>query len=785
MKEIVTEKKSFKVRFISLFLAFMMLSMCIPVESFQNIKVMAANDDPIVLTNAKVEFRDGRFKSVDSAVSGESFYLMITIAANNVNFNNSGTYRVDIDDSNLLLTNFKGNGLVDGAKYSGFTLHVNSDGSRYITFDIQNGETKMIRLQAKFANGKTADGESCEITVSNSKGQSKSNSISAKSSVNWNSSKSQNMSSVDGDAIRNSGVSVNYTLSAAPASKAQTGAWWLTGLQFNDTVNLPDGMLFTDKAAENIKNSVASAIQNAGFSPDGDISVIINGGKADISFKINSSNTNAEMSRVSLNMPLNLNSETVSIADSFKGGNINNSLTVNGKPYGHNDYDYKIGENTVSLNVTVPTPPTPANFNLSKYVKDGKQYYMNDDEVEFVISATNNGGTAGDIVLTDVIPDGLQFVSMTSTDGTVNDKIVTFKNVAPNKTVTATVKCKVTADGENQLINTVNDGNGKSASASVNVRTKKTDIQISKSGYVDNGGQNYYTGIANQKAHYTITVSNNGTIDATDVKISDTIPDAITNPEIVETVDGVSISGNTLSGTVNIPAGDSVTINIEGTISADASGNIENTASANDKTSDKVTFTPKAPEPNLSINKSSSIANFIKSETPDVIYTITVKNDGNATAENVTVSDDIPADITVSEIKVGDTDVTSSLAKDNKFSTVISSILAGETVTVTIKGTISGTAKNNIENTAKYTYGNKTVSSNKVTIYAGDDPNKFKVTKRAINADDTDKEYVSYYDNEIEYEVTFTNNSNDTLTELYMYDIYRGYYDTSKNDIVI
>ncbi|HAS79202.1 MAG TPA: hypothetical protein DCS38_05935, partial [Ruminococcus sp.] len=332
---------------------------------------------------------------------------------------------------------------------------------------------------------------------------------------------------------------------------------------------------------------------------------------------------------------------------------------------------------------------------------------------------------------------------------------------------------------------TVNDGNGKSASASVNVRTKKTDIQISKSGYVDNGGQNYYTGIANQKAHYTITVSNNGTIDATDVKISDTIPDAITNPEIVETVDGVSISGNTLSGTVNIPAGDSVTINIEGTISADASGNIENTASANDKTSDKVTFTPKAPEPNLSINKSSSIANFIKSETPDVIYTITVKNDGNATAENVTVSDDIPADITVSEIKVGDTDVTSSLAKDNKFSTVISSILAGETVTVTIKGTISGTAKNNIENTAKYTYGNKTVSSNKVTIYAGDDPNKFKVTKRAINADDTDKEYVSYYDNEIEYEVTFTNNSNDTLTELYMYDIYRGYYDTSKNDIVI
>ena len=342
MKEIVTEKKSFKVRFISLFLAFMMLSMCIPVESFQNIKVMAANDDPIVLTNAKVEFRNSSYSAIDSAVSGESFYLMITIAANHVNVNDDSTYRVDIPDSNLLLTNFKGNGLVDGAEYSGFTLHVNSDGSRYITFDIKNGETKMMKLQAKFANGKTADGESCEITVSNSKGQSKSNSISAKSSVNWNSSKSQNMSSVDGDAIRNSGVSVNYTLSAAPASQAHTGAWWLTGLKFNDTVNLPDGMSFTANAADNIKNSVASAIQNAGFSPDGDISVSVNGGKADISFKINSRNTNAEMSRVSLNMPLNLNSETVSMDNSFKGGNINNSLTVNGKPYGRNDYDYKI-----------------------------------------------------------------------------------------------------------------------------------------------------------------------------------------------------------------------------------------------------------------------------------------------------------------------------------------------------------------------------------------------------------------------------------------------------------
>lgn len=178
-------KRTLRQRALSVLLAVLML-MSIP---FSTMEASAWPNGgwfgPNVLTNASVTFKDSRFQNISEVDSGSLFYLMITIAGNNVHQRPGAenTYRVEITDNNLLLPNFAGNGFVDGAVYNGFTLH-NQGGKRYIEFSVRNGDTKAIRLQAKFANGTTPDDTKNTVKlVQVSSGKSLSNTITANSSI--------------------------------------------------------------------------------------------------------------------------------------------------------------------------------------------------------------------------------------------------------------------------------------------------------------------------------------------------------------------------------------------------------------------------------------------------------------------------------------------------------------------------------------------------------------------------------------------------------------------------
>ena len=189
-----TEKtRHLRTRVISVLLAVLMIVTCLPSMLFP---VSADNNGrsggPLVLTNASVEFRDSKYNPIDEVNTGDVFYLMSTISGNNVNEGEVDSYRIEITDKNLLLPNFAGNGFRDGAVYNGYTLHVNSDGSRYIAFDIDNGQTKQVRLQAKFQNGKTPGGTISTVKiVQDSTGKNASSTITAKAERQWSASKSE------------------------------------------------------------------------------------------------------------------------------------------------------------------------------------------------------------------------------------------------------------------------------------------------------------------------------------------------------------------------------------------------------------------------------------------------------------------------------------------------------------------------------------------------------------------------------------------------------------------
>ena len=263
-----TEKtRHLRTRVISVLLAVLMIVTCIPSAFFASAAENAKASGPLVLTNSSIEFRDSKYnpipdpeKGKEGVESGDLFYLMATISGNNVNEGEEDTYRIEITDQNLLLPNFAGNGFRDGAVYNGYVLHVNPDGSRYITFSIDNGQTKQIRLQAKFRNGKTPNGTVAEVRISQEgSGKSVSNTITAIAAMNWNASKSEDRTSLKASDIAG-GTSVNYTLSASSNNASQKkGAEWVKSLTFQDTISL-ENMTFQGDAEDAIRNAVKSAI---------------------------------------------------------------------------------------------------------------------------------------------------------------------------------------------------------------------------------------------------------------------------------------------------------------------------------------------------------------------------------------------------------------------------------------------------------------------------------------------------------------------------------------------
>jgi uncharacterized repeat protein (TIGR01451 family) len=144
---------------------------------------------------------------------------------------------------------------------------------------------------------------------------------------------------------------------------------------------------------------------------------------------------------------------------------------------------------------------------------------------------------------------------------------------------------------------------------------------------------------------YTITVTNNGPMAAQNVSITESVP--IELPV-------VSVSGCTgplsdcVIGDIAVDAAAQVFV----TVSADMAGDFENTVtvqadstdptSANDTASAMVTIVPL--EVDLTIQKTSDT--FVAKRGDIVNYTITVTNEGSFTADDVTVTDDLPAGLT-------------------------------------------------------------------------------------------------------------------------------------------
>ena len=439
---------------------------------------------------------------------GLDFYLSVQLAGNNVN-DPMGTdhFRLEITDNNLL-PNFADDGFKDCAVYNGFTLHVNGD-KRYLEYDIKNDNTKMIRLQAKFANCKTPDNMSETVKlIQTTTNRSVSNTITANSVLNWSQSKGEDKQSLNADDLaKEKGVNVNYTLSATSNNAGKkTAAWWAKEIHFTDSIKgIPEGVTATVP-----KDELEAAIKAAGFMDY----TIISTTPDNIEFIVYSNDTDKEMDNVKVTFPVNYQGNPT--GDNIK---ITNTVEVTAKGIGSDD-DVTVGSSEVSLEVPAqptPLPDTPM-FRITKSVdktsiKTGDSK-ITDEEVKYTITVENYGTADGEITIVEDPRNGITL----GADGFGEKTLSIKKGETETLTINATISGDVPEWGNKTFTNHVYDKDNPSngAYASTNVGKKQTKVGVSKTGYVgDDTNNKWFTGNGEEKVTYEITFNNWGDTDET------------------------------------------------------------------------------------------------------------------------------------------------------------------------------------------------------------------------------------------------------------------------------
>ncbi len=247
----------------------------------------------------------------------------------------------------------------------------------------------------------------------------------------------------------------------------------------------------------------------------------------------------------------------------------------------------------------------------------------------------------------------------TCTAGPVAGDISDTIDLSAGSSATYTAVCDVSADASGTIANTgtvtppqgVTDPDpGNNSDTDTDTVLREADLALTK----DNGST---TVVAGESTTYSIVVSNNGPLDVVGAMVSDPFPPELSCNWTCAPSGGASCTAGPVAGsiadTVDIPEGDSVTYTAVCDIDPGASGTLLNSATVtppagitdpdqtNNTDSDSDGIEREA---NLSITKVDDVDPVLAGET--LTYTLTVDNAGPSHANNVTVTDNLPAGVT-------------------------------------------------------------------------------------------------------------------------------------------
>ncbi len=337
---------------------------------------------------------------------------------------------------------------------------------------------------------------------------------------------------------------------------------------------------------------------------------------------------------------------TALVSADFSGGSLSNTASVSsGTP------DPQPGDNEDSEDTAVD-----AEADLSILKTDAPDPVIAGEQLTYTLAVTNNGpSSAQNVSVSDPLPGGLTLASAVGTGWDCTASTATAVSCSrPSLSVTAAPAITVTADVSPSLTSspisntatvaadTPDPVPGNNSDSEDTELDTLTDLALTKT-------VSPTTAVAGQDTvTWSIEVVNNGPSDAQNAEVSDTLPAGVT---FVSASAGCSESGGTVTCSLGtLAAGDTANLSVDTSVDADATGTLLNPASVS-TTTPETTLANNDDDAQVTVEAEADLT-VLKLDSPDPVlageqlsYTLQVSNLGPSVAQNVTVTDTLPAEV--------------------------------------------------------------------------------------------------------------------------------------------
>ncbi|MBQ2635480.1 MAG: DUF11 domain-containing protein [Methanobrevibacter sp.] len=269
------------------------------------------------------------------------------------------------------------------------------------------------------------------------------------------------------------------------------------------------------------------------------------------------------------------------------------------------------------------------------------------DKVMWTLTIVNNGpNTATNVVVNDVLPEGLDFISSDNGDYNYRTGKLTIDSLAVGQVMTINILTEIKKTGTivNKATVTCDEYDidlGNNQDDSTIYVNPASDLEITKS--VNNSTPNY-----NDEITWSIVVKNNGPDDATEVNVYDVLPESLIWRE--DNSNGNYDHETGLWDIGELAKGASITLNI--VCQVNGTGVTDNYANV---TCHEYDYNPANNYDNKSINAKSavdlSIVKLVNNTDPNYLdlikWTLIISNNGPDNASDVIISENIPDGLTL------------------------------------------------------------------------------------------------------------------------------------------
>ncbi|MEO8264284.1 MAG: hypothetical protein ABI706_02115 [Ilumatobacteraceae bacterium] len=337
-------------------------------------------------------------------------------------------------------------------------------------------------------------------------------------------------------------------------------------------------------------------------------------------------------------------------------GSLTNTATVSA-PAGVTD---PTSANNSASDIDTLTPT--ADVSITK--TDGLTTVVPGTIVTYTVVASNPGpSTVTGATVGDTIPASLSGATWTCSasagstcpvSGSGNMSAVV--TLAPGGTATFTITATVIASATGTISNTatitlpgtITDPTpGNNTATDLTTVTPQTDLTVTKT-------DGTASAVPGQSTTYTVVVGNTGPSSVVGAAVTDSMPAGLTSMTWTCTGTGggtcPAAGSGSISSSVDLPVGASVTFTVTAVIGAGVTGTLTNTASvsaplgvtdtnaANNTATDVDSLTPRA---DLVVTKTDGVASVIPGQS--TTYTVTVANNGPSNAPATSVTDAVPS----------------------------------------------------------------------------------------------------------------------------------------------